>query len=540
MVYAELMHNPYLLKTKVCFNGQEPKINSQIEKYENQTLKNWVHLVPGIFYDEMNGYDFELNFTGTEADFEEVRQAFQKSGVSMEEVRLFLKNELEDADTKCTEIKNLLCWLKEHRNRRFDWEIFWNINKEIFANKYTYIVIGGAVTEVNDDDIVVEQVRGEEELEGTVLTNTPILFWVEETSMKKFRKELVKILSRKDVSQKQLFFLFDPSVQIERTRRIILDLGVDSPQIVSSVNDARVRMYIQSFPMTEYIQESIKVFEREVFKIDQILEVENKECEKQNMDIHAQIDDLQNCIEQLKSVDIRFVERDNFSMPQVFDELRTEFETKVKKWRNRKTKISGETETMTASKEYEDEVKKYIQSFEERMQKEFLDIKNEIFNALQSKYMEADMDIQYEPENISCNNLSMLNFPPLWEQLLELQVVTYETPKTDLLGILKGESKGEKEKVRVVTCYYEEWRKKALDICLPYIEQYIKETTDMLRNYYEKLADAYHEHISVLISKVTKQKDSIARQLSEEEQKLQEDQDWLTEVQDQLLQIERG
>ena len=62
-------------------------------------------------------------------------------------------------------------------------------------------------------------------------------------------------------------------------------------------------------------------------------------------------------------------------MPQVFDELRTEFETKVKKWRNRKTKISGETETMTASKEYEDEVKKYIQSFEERMQKEFLDIK---------------------------------------------------------------------------------------------------------------------------------------------------------------------
>ena len=103
----------------------------------------------------------------------------------MEEVRLFLKNELEDADTKCTEIKNLLCWLKEHRNRRFDWEIFWNINKELFANKYTYIVIGGAVTEVNDDDIVVEQVRGEEELEGTVLTNTPILFWVEETSMKK-------------------------------------------------------------------------------------------------------------------------------------------------------------------------------------------------------------------------------------------------------------------------------------------------------------------------------------------------------------------
>ena len=33
MVYAELMHNPYLLKTKVCFNGQEPKINSHDVMY---------------------------------------------------------------------------------------------------------------------------------------------------------------------------------------------------------------------------------------------------------------------------------------------------------------------------------------------------------------------------------------------------------------------------------------------------------------------------------------------------------------------------
>ena len=32
MVNAELQHNPYLLETEVKFNGQEPKINSQIEK----------------------------------------------------------------------------------------------------------------------------------------------------------------------------------------------------------------------------------------------------------------------------------------------------------------------------------------------------------------------------------------------------------------------------------------------------------------------------------------------------------------------------
>lgn len=34
MTNAELQHNPYLLETEVKFNGQDPKINSQIEKYE--------------------------------------------------------------------------------------------------------------------------------------------------------------------------------------------------------------------------------------------------------------------------------------------------------------------------------------------------------------------------------------------------------------------------------------------------------------------------------------------------------------------------
>lgn len=36
MANAELQHNPYLLETEVKFNGQDPKINSQIEKYEKK------------------------------------------------------------------------------------------------------------------------------------------------------------------------------------------------------------------------------------------------------------------------------------------------------------------------------------------------------------------------------------------------------------------------------------------------------------------------------------------------------------------------
>ena len=60
MVSAELVYNPYLLETEVLFNGNPPRINSLVEKYQTEKLQNWINQIPAIFYDEMNGYDFEL------------------------------------------------------------------------------------------------------------------------------------------------------------------------------------------------------------------------------------------------------------------------------------------------------------------------------------------------------------------------------------------------------------------------------------------------------------------------------------------------
>ena len=63
MMKAELNYNPYLLETSVKFNGQAPRINSLVEKFQNSSLQKWVHRIPDIFYDEMNGFDFELDFS---------------------------------------------------------------------------------------------------------------------------------------------------------------------------------------------------------------------------------------------------------------------------------------------------------------------------------------------------------------------------------------------------------------------------------------------------------------------------------------------
>ena len=60
MVRAEISYNPYLLETKVMFNNQPPKMNSRVNKFTGAKLQSWLNELPGIFRDEMNGYNFEL------------------------------------------------------------------------------------------------------------------------------------------------------------------------------------------------------------------------------------------------------------------------------------------------------------------------------------------------------------------------------------------------------------------------------------------------------------------------------------------------
>ena len=106
MITAELSYNPYLREMAVKFNGQPPHINSLVEKYQDCPLQDWVTEIPFIFHDEMNGYGFELDFCGTELDFDEVRNAFHMQAVSESEVQIILKNALECREATRVETGN--------------------------------------------------------------------------------------------------------------------------------------------------------------------------------------------------------------------------------------------------------------------------------------------------------------------------------------------------------------------------------------------------------------------------------------------------
>lgn len=538
MISVELQNNPYLLETHVRFNGQRPKINCQIEKYENQLLSDWVSNVPQIFYDEMNGYDFDLIFSGTEYDFQKLNQAFAANDVTPEQVRLIMRNELEDAEVKSDEINKMLEWLRSERNRQFDFEVFYNANKELFEETFSCVLIRGIDELTEGLTFTLENVNSIEEIAGTNLTYIPVVFVVENNMLKKFRRELTELLVRKDVEQKQLFFYISPSMDQEYVIRFIQDLGVKNPHVISRLDDGNIATYIKNYPMIVYVREVIQTIEKEIKIMDAQLKEKNEQSAIENAEVHYQISALEEIVDKIKEVDRNFVDLDNYSGGTKFSNLKDELEDLIKKWKIRKTKVVGESDIDKNAAEYEQDLIKYMSEFYKnatayyqyergRIEKEFKDI-----------YLKQPLDPEYEPEGVVLSMPSKTVIMGIKEVLVELKEERFEE-KPDLFDFFKVSSET-KELVSVVTSYYEKWREKAVELIIPNVENYIEESQKNLQNYYNELAKKYHEKLSNLHDCKVKEKNNIASKLSEDERLLQADNEWLTKFKDQLIRIERG
>lgn len=538
MISAELQHNPYLLETDVKFNGQRPKINSQIEKYENQLLSDWVKNVPSIFYDEMNGYDFDLFFSGTEYDFQKLNQAFAQLGVTQEQVRLIMRNELEDAEVKSNEINEMIAWLKEERNRQFDFDIFYDANKGLFEETFSCILVRGMDEVAKDLPFALENVNGVEEIAGTNPTYVPIIFVVEESTIKRFRSELVELLARKDIEQNQLFFYISPVLDKDYAIRFIRDLGIDEPQLISSIDDGNVAMYIKNYPMVAYVREVIRVVKYEVNTMEVRLKEKNKQSAIENAEVYYQISKLEGIIEEIKESDGRFVDLDNYIGATQFNDLKAEIEDRLKNWKSRKTKVVGEAEIDKDAAEYEQELTRCTGEFFEKAITYYQYEKSRIEKEFNEIYLQQPLDSEYKPEGVVLDMPSKPEITGIKEILVGLKEERYEEKK-ELLDFFKASSEP-KELVLVVTCRYEKWREKAIETIIPVVDNYIIESQKNLQNYYERLAKKYHEKLLQLHEHKVEEKNEIACQLSEDERMLQADNNWLVTFKDRLEKIERG
>ena len=90
MTTVSIIYNPYKLTTAITVNGQKPKQNSSLN-VENRRLQEWVENLPKILVDEWRDNSFEITFTGTQVDFDDLKSAFDTDGQNVKASFKFVK-----------------------------------------------------------------------------------------------------------------------------------------------------------------------------------------------------------------------------------------------------------------------------------------------------------------------------------------------------------------------------------------------------------------------------------------------------------------
>jgi hypothetical protein len=545
MVKAELNYNPYLLETSVKFNGREPKINSLVKQFQSCKLQDWIARLPDIFYNEMNGYDFDLDFSGRRIEFDYLQAAFDNAGVNRESVRIFHKNELGSAERKSAEISDLLEWLENNPNRKFDFSDFRETNAHCFDSAYSYVVVQGTFFDIAFDDVTVENVADINELEQAVLENTPILFYINEQNFREFNGNLTDFLKRRDVRHEQLFFHINPNLNRSQVERVISDLGVDCPQIVELPTDDSIKKYLEVYPITAYIQQAIGVLRATLSQVGAVLQAENEQSISINGSVHQKIDRLVEIIQKLKSAYDRIVQRDNFDTPNGLSVVKNTFIMKIIHWRTKKIKITNDEEAYRIATEFENDIHGFFEEFINQIHTEFHTAVGDIRSNFQSVYLSANFKDNYMANQEIHINLSGYALPKIAPSLLELKSEKYVEQADSPFGILKNKLGAKpqtevKELIRVVTYLYQDWREKATTLASQIINEIVVKVNGALKNFYEQTAEDYLNHLKTLIEQHTRIKDETSARLSDDERKLQEDNDWFAAFGEKLREIERA
>lgn len=543
MVKAELSYNPYLQETDIKFNGQSPRINSHVEKYMDKKLQIWIKKIPRIFKDEMNGYGFNLEFSGTELDLNELRKSFADAGVSDEQVHIFHKNNLDERDEKLKQIDDLLLWLEQNPNHRYDFATVRRENQDLFDEDYQYIALHGRVADASDlnlPGISIENITSVDELKSTNLHNIPILYVIDENSMGFVKKDLRVLKGRRDIMLDQLFFLISPNLSEEKIVREIIDLGIANPQVVHSANDPAILYFFELYPYTDYIRDVIALFRADIQSIRKDLDEEIKASEVQNRELHEKIDALDSNLDRLKGSLNRFVnpERTDFSGEYLI--VKAELNNKIIDWKNRKTKITSTEEAVLVAQEFDNAVKEFYQEFQRSMWVKLSQSSEKVRANLHEWYCYAGIDTDYMVEGINSPDIIFGEIPSINDELLKLKEEEYVVPKEDFLGrFFKQNTESNPQPVLETTYYYEKWREYALSAVSPFANEVLTDCLDKINIYANELIEKYKEHLAELIVQAEAEKNELSSQLSEDEQLLQNDNDWLVQFTDTVMKIAR-
>lgn len=556
MVRAEISYNPYLLETKVMFNNQPPKMNSRVNKFTGAKLQSWLNELPGIFRDEMNGYNFELLFSGTVADFEELKDSFrsQKVNVDSEDgnqfsrkiedaVQIVLKNELEGSEAKALEVEKLNEWLESNHNRRFNAEIFMRRNAELFSDPFVVLLVGNGVSEKDSIDgfeVSVQNVKNLSELPSDI-SDTPIIVMVDADMFNEFDQFLNRILNVPTITKEQLFFIVSDDVDSLRVKNEIIDSGIDTPNIITSYDDEKLVKYFSTFSLVTYIAESISEYELSLARVEEGLVRDTKQQELQNKPVFERIDQIESDIINAEFAKESIEQRDNWQSPNEFKLALYDFLDRVMAWKKRTVKLTSEQAEEGAA-EFREALIGFFDLFKARIEAA-VDLESKTINSkLTSLFEDAELvGIQPKPVQVGDFDFDTIEIPDFTNYLLNLKRVDWVREHNDIFQFVKDVmGSSDAEMVRKESYPLQEWREYAVTNTAPSLDAVINMADQVLSNYYENLSATYLTAIEEGLKRLEQHKAKVVADLSSEAQRIQEDNDWVSDFQGRLNVLKRS
>ncbi|HEP1793745.1 TPA: hypothetical protein VB881_000343 [Streptococcus suis] len=545
MVKVELNYNPYLFETIVRFNGEEPMINSLVEKYKTVKLQQWVNQIPGIFYDEMNGFDFDLEFSGTESDFLGLKKSFLTAGISESDVRFFQKEKLEDVTTKNERINQLLSWLEVNRNRRFPYLDFIELNQDLFINEYPCLFIGSRIDIPTSfhNEVTIESIEAFNQLPSD-LENTPIIFYIDMNNREVIKEFLNYLLVNSNVIQEQIFFLCSSNLDQPILERLVQDFGINSPTFLKGIADKRLLDYFHTYPQTDYVAQVLKCLQNEIEKLQAELDIENQQSQKVNALVYKKIRTLEDILHKLNVSKNQFEKNE---VEEFFDELQIVKQNVIEglqKWNKRRVRIDNDYTAYQVMVQLNYFVQQQFQEFLNQVESYYFLKSKEIENDKLGIYLKAEYKDGFEANTQLDFDRTKWYVLDMTESLKVFRKQEMVPKQDDILELInpfgKKKQRDTLEMVERITYLYQDFRDKAVELVTPVLDGVIAECIQVLKEKSNQEDRIYVLHLEELILKLEAEKEELINQLTEDEKELQLDNDWFLQFENQVHKIGRG
>ncbi len=540
MVKAELYYNPYKIETKVKFNGNEPRVNSLIEKYEDKRLQDWIEEIPLLFKEELSGYDFDLDFIGTDLEFDEVKAIFDKKVGSGEFVNIKHVETLMDRASKIKQITEFLQWLSTANSNYFDYQDFYSTNEDLLTSSFPFMVLNGTeedVKDINTENISIEYIDDFDKLTNINLRYNPILICVDDNYAGIIHKAIGLIEENHTVSNEQVFFLVREKSIADKIKRFIEDLGIINPKVVISSGDEMIIDYMDAYPLCQYIHDLLTLLRANSDVINHAINIEREKIEESHKNEYTKLSRLDSSLERIDVALDSFYEKSFECSQSAFEMDKLEFQGKIEKWKERSAVILGDdvaekeadhliNSLLKWNAKYTKKIKEVLSSYTFLVSEDFAQI-----------YVGTELE-QYQIRKDTAN------FDLAWDgtsTIIDIKgkLLAFRTEKWVEEKHFKFMAKAEVQKVLKGEYDVSKWRETTYREIEEVMNREITSYFAIATTFYSDIKKHYVEVLKIAKQKNIDEKEKILSHLSDDVREVENEKIWADELADRIEMMER-